>query len=169
MTVKRPPPTAVRAFSLLEVLVAGALFLVSVAGVLSATATATATFEHQRKLTQAMSVGEFVLEELLLRYTSAEELRVNASRGGGLIISTTPATRCVGADLQPSTLCVAETIPASTGFTNAIAGRVGEGAAYGVNIIVTDIDDLALRHLIVLVAWRETNGVRSLRLETYRP
>jgi type II secretory pathway pseudopilin PulG len=158
-----------RGFSLLEVLVAGALFLITVSGVLSAASTATTTFEHQRKLTQAMSVGEFVLEELLLRYTSSDELRQNASRTGGLITSATPATRCIGGDLQPSVACEAVAVPAPAGFSSAFTGRVGTDGAYGVNVVVTDINDLALRHLIVVVAWRETSGVRTIRLDTYRP
>jgi prepilin-type N-terminal cleavage/methylation domain-containing protein len=161
--------TTKRGFSLLEVLVAAALFLVTVTGVLSATSTATATYEHQRRLTQAMSVGEFVLEELLLRYTSAEELRLNATRSGDTVTAATPATRCVSAELQPSTSCTNDSIPPPRGFAGAIAGRVGATNAFGVNIVVTDIDDLPLRRVIVVVAWREAAGVRSLTLETYRP
>lgn len=163
------PSHSRRGFSLLEVLVAGTLFLVSVSGVLSAASTATTTFEHQRKLTQAMSVGEFVLEELLLRYTSSDELRLNGSRAGGVVTSATPATRCIAGDLQPSTSCLLTPVPAPPGFAVPVAGLVGERNAYGVNVVVTDIDDLALRHVIVVVAWRETTGIRTLRLETYRP
>ena len=68
-----------RAFSMLEVLIASALFLTTVAGVVSATRTGNAIFEHQRKLTQAVSVGEFAMEELLLRYTSSSDLDITAT------------------------------------------------------------------------------------------
>lgn len=163
---RRHPP---RGFSLLEVMVAGALFLVTVTGVLSATSTATATFEHQRKLTQAMSVAEYTIEELLLRYGSHDELRLNSARSGGLVSSATPATRCLGPDLLPATGCEVATIVPATGFASGFSGTAGLDGAYGINVVVTNIDDLSLRHLIVVVAWRESSGLRTLTLETYRP
>ncbi len=156
-------------FSLLEVMVAGALFLVTISGVLSATSTATATFEHQRKLTQSMSVAEFSLEELLLRYGSNDELRLNATRSSGLISAATPATRCLGPDLLPSAQCATGSILPQKGFSAPISGVVGEDGHYGINVIVTDIDNLALRHIIVVVAWQEVSGLHTLMLETYRP
>ena len=156
-------------FSLLEVMVAGVLFLVTISGVLSATSTATATFEHQRKLTQSMSVGEFSLEELLLRYGSHDELRLNATRSSGLVSAATPSTRCVGPDLLPSTRCATASILPHRGFASAFTGIAGDDGNYGINVVVTDIDNLALRHVIVVVAWRETSGLHTLTLETYRP
>jgi type II secretion system protein I len=63
-----------RGFSLLETMIAGAIFLVAMLGVVSAVGTATAQYQHQRNATIALQVAERTMEELLLEYSTSSEL-----------------------------------------------------------------------------------------------
>lgn len=64
--------------STLEALIAGTLMLVSVAGVVSAFSSASNLYAHQRHMTQAISIAELAMEELLLRYRSSPDLSTGA-------------------------------------------------------------------------------------------
>lgn len=161
-----------RAFSMLEVLIASALFLITVVGVVSATHTGSAVFEHQRKLTQAVSIGEFAMEELLLRYTSSTDLDITATESNaGVVTPGTAKTRCIGANLQAATGCTAASIPPQTGFSANVAGIAGDGTStYGITWVVGQPPNLATeRHVILFVSWLESGVVRSVQLQTYRP
>lgn len=61
-------------FSTLEALIAGTLLLLAVTGVVSALSTTSNLYAHQRHLTQAISIGELAMEELLLRYRGSPDL-----------------------------------------------------------------------------------------------
>ena len=162
-----------KAFSLIEVMVASSLFLVTVVGVVSATQTGSAVFEHQRKLTQAVSVGEFAMEEMLLRYTTSVDLEISAvENAGGIITSSTPKSRCIGVDLAPTTGCATRTMTPQSGFSSDIDALVGNGTRnYGITWVVGRPPNLeSQRHVVLLVSWIEGNGlVRSVQLQTYRP
>jgi hypothetical protein len=161
-----------RAFSMLEVLIASSLFLTTVAGVVSATRTGNAIFEHQRKLTQAVSVGEFAMEELLLRYTSSSDLDITATvNSAGFFTAVTAKTRCIGANLQAATGCTSASITPQSGFSANFIGTVGDGTStYGITWLVGQPPNLTTeRHVILFVSWFEAGVVRSLQLQTYRP
>lgn len=55
------------AFSLIEVMVAGSIFIIGLAAMFSAFRTASNQFEHQRHVTYGLHVTEATLEELLVR------------------------------------------------------------------------------------------------------
>ena len=67
-------PLCASGFSLLETLMAGAIFLVAMLGVVSAVSTATTQYQHQRNATIALQVAERTMEELLLEYSTSTEL-----------------------------------------------------------------------------------------------
>lgn len=75
MTSRRGPhPT--RGFSLLEVLVAGSLFLVGMAGVLTSFNTISGLAEAQQRQVDAVAVAEDVLDELRLQGRGGQLLTV---------------------------------------------------------------------------------------------
>jgi prepilin-type N-terminal cleavage/methylation domain-containing protein len=161
-----------RGFSLIEVMVASALFLLSVVGVISTANTANGIFAHQRILTQALSVGEFALEELLLRYNAHADLVVNGTKGGdGRITTATPRSRCLGPDLLTAGSCVTRSFTPKSAFANAASFSVGDGStSYGVNWVVAPVAGLATqRHIFLVVAWLEGGAVKTVELQTYRP
>ncbi len=160
-----------RGFSLIEVSIAGALFLVTITGVVSATRSANATFEHQRKLTQAIGVAEFAMEMLLLRYSTSEALLGNAAQDtDGFVTSATPKTLCLSPNLATTSGCESVTHQPTTGFRAAIPLAIGDGAErYGVNWVVGSRENTRLRHIFLIVAWRESGTVRTVELQTYRP
>lgn len=61
-------------FSLLEVLTANVIFFITLSGVLTSLNTIRAQSSQQRHMTVALQVGEYVLEDLLLRYSSSPDL-----------------------------------------------------------------------------------------------
>lgn len=63
-----------RAFSLLEVMFAAALFLLVVTGVVSTWRTVTGFSDTQRRRSEAVSLGEDVLDDLRLAFRSDPEL-----------------------------------------------------------------------------------------------
>lgn len=63
-----------RAFSLVEVMAASAIFATGLAAIFSAFATSAAQFEHQRHTTYGIHLSEGKMEELLLRPSSDSEL-----------------------------------------------------------------------------------------------
>lgn len=142
-----------RAFSLVEVMVSATLFLASAAGVVSAVSTASGLYEHQRRLTQAASIGEFKMEELLLRYTSHVDISPTGS---------TPRFICV----TPSMATVPCTASATSATTMQVPPTIGPN--YLVYWSVRDAPVTGLRQLDLVVAWREAVGQRELPLMTYR-
>ncbi len=78
-----------RAFSLIETLVAGAIFAVGMAAILTCVSTYMGAVEHDRKLSQAWRVlqGQAThlrsLPESAAEWTSSTEVSVNASGGAG--------------------------------------------------------------------------------------
>lgn len=63
-----------RGFSLIEVMVASALFLVTITGVVASTRTLTQAAQHQRHMTMAVHTAERQMEELLLRFNDHDDL-----------------------------------------------------------------------------------------------
>lgn len=161
-----------KAFSLIEVMVASALFLLSVVGVISTARTANGIFAHQRILTQALSVGEFALEELLLRYNAHADLALSGTKAAdGRLASATPKARCLGPDLLTAGSCVTRSFTPKSAFATAASFSVGDGStSYGVNWVVAPVDGLATqRHIFLVVAWLESGVVKTVELQTYRP
>jgi prepilin-type N-terminal cleavage/methylation domain-containing protein len=163
----------IRGFSLIEVMTASTLFLITVVGVLSATRTAASAYEHERRLTQAVAVGEFALEELLLRYTTSSELATNTTQdASGILQTATPYTRCLRADLQTSTSCTTANLPTQVGMAAGLtpAVKVGQTGSYGISWTVSRPTAVnTLRHIRLFIVWQEATGIRTLELQTYRP
>ena len=67
---RRARPTSVRGFSLLEVMVSSTLFLLAVAGTLSAFSTIAHHRAHQRHMVQALHIAETHVEEGLVRLST---------------------------------------------------------------------------------------------------
>lgn len=65
-----------RGFTLLEAIIAGALFLIGITGVLTAWQSILVSMEHQRRCVDAVSVAEDVLDDLRLRHRDAPELKI---------------------------------------------------------------------------------------------
>jgi|GEM_PF-777984 len=150
-------------FSLIEVMVSAALFLASVTGVVSAVSTASTVYEHQRRLTQAVSVGEFKMEELLLRYSSHDDLVIaGTTNPAGVLLSGTPKIACLTPRLVPVT-CPTST---TTGTTVNLGSNLGPN--YLVYWFVSAAPVQGLKQIDLVVAWRESVGQRELRLMTYR-
>lgn len=63
-----------RAFSLLEVMVSGAMLIAGPTGIVSAMSTAAGLQAHQRKVSHGIHIAESVLEELLIRPVADAEL-----------------------------------------------------------------------------------------------
>ena len=81
-----------RGFTLIEVMMAAAIFAAGLAAVFSAFSTAALQFEHQRNTTQAIHVAEAVLEELLLRAPTDPDIAQGVTRSSGYDNNGTPAT-----------------------------------------------------------------------------
>jgi prepilin-type N-terminal cleavage/methylation domain-containing protein len=65
-----------RGFSLIEVMVASALFLTTTAVIVASVATASRNSAVQRRMTVALQLGEQKMEELLLRFNTSEDLTI---------------------------------------------------------------------------------------------
>lgn len=66
-------------FTLIEVMLAGAIFLLALAGTLQGISLASREYEHQRRATSGLAVIESVMEELLL-LQSSDPLLASGSR-----------------------------------------------------------------------------------------
>ena len=71
-------PFLPQGFSLIEVMMAGTIFLGALAGTITGISAATQAYQHQRRTTAALAVTETVMEELLLLQSSD----ANISAGG---------------------------------------------------------------------------------------
>jgi hypothetical protein len=150
-------------FSLIEVMVSSALFLASVTGVVSAVSSASTVYEHQRRLTQAVSVGEYKMEELLLRYSNHDDLMVTSiANSSGVLVSGTPKIACLTPKLVPVTC------PVSTMSGTQISLGSNSGPDYLVYWFVSAAPVQGLKQIDMVVTWRESVGQRELRLMTYR-
>ena len=67
-----------RGFSLLEVIIAGAVFIVAATGVLSSWRTVTGLNETQQRSGEALTLGEDVLDDLRLAFRDSADLSVGA-------------------------------------------------------------------------------------------
>lgn len=151
-------------FSLIEVMVSSALFLASVGGVVSAIASASGVYEHQRRLTQAVSVGEYKMEELLLRYSSHADLAITGTtNAAGVLVSGTPNLTCLTPRLAPVT-CPASLTAAGTKVN--VTDDIGPN--YLVYWFVSAAPVQGLKQVDLIVAWHESSGQRELPLMTYR-
>jgi Tfp pilus assembly protein PilV len=88
-----------RGFSLLEVLVAGVMFVVVVAGVVATWSTVTGLQGMQQRRTAAIILAEDVLDDLRLRFRGADDLAIGVHE------------RCFTVDRVPAAC------PQSAGFT----------------------------------------------------
>jgi prepilin-type N-terminal cleavage/methylation domain-containing protein len=70
-----------RGFSLIEVMMAGAIFAIGLTAIYSAFRTAANQFEHQRHTTYAVHITEAVMEELLVRTSSDTDLTAGSAHG----------------------------------------------------------------------------------------
>jgi Tfp pilus assembly protein PilV len=151
-------------FSLIEVMVSSALFLASVGGVVSAISSASSVYEHQRRLTQAVSVGEYKMEELLLRYSSHADLAITAKTdAAGVLESGTPNMTCLTPRLTPVTCPVSLT---AAGTKVQVNNDIGSN--YLVYWFVSAAPVQGLKQVDLFVAWNEAGGQRELPLMTYR-
>ena len=70
------PTRRLHAFSLLEVLIAGSMFLIGVTGVVTAWKSITGVVDTQRRSTDAIVVAEDVLDELRLQHRAGPMLAI---------------------------------------------------------------------------------------------
>lgn len=82
-----------RGFSIIEVMVSSAMFLITATAVVSGASTATNAYEHQRRVTEGLALAEYHLEELLLRYAAHTDLSPGVTH-----------SRCAG-DLNDDASC----------------------------------------------------------------
>jgi hypothetical protein len=151
-------------FSLVEVMVSSALFLASVSGVVGAISSASSLYEHQRRLTQAVSIGEYKIEELLLRYSSHADLTITSTtNAAGVLVSGTPNLTCLTPRLAP---VVCPTSLSATGTTVNLKSDIGPN--YLVYWFVSSAPVQGLKQIDMVVAWHESTGQRELPLMTYR-
>ncbi len=71
----------VKAFSLIEVMIASAMLSIGLAAVMTAYGSASSLESHQEKVTQAMHLAEARMEELLLMYPDDADLGIAANTG----------------------------------------------------------------------------------------
>lgn len=141
---------SLRAFSLIEVMAAVAIFGVGLAAVFSCMNVVSQQFEHQRHTTFALHLAEARMEELLLRLANDAELVAGSDQGPvwfdqrGFV---TPAG-C------PSS--TTGTPPETTACRYRVTWRT---AAAGI---------ARMRSLAVTVAWNERGSLRSVGLTTQR-
>jgi Tfp pilus assembly protein PilV len=155
-----------RAFSMLEVMIAGTIFLLALAGVVSGYRTANNIYEHQRRTTVAVSIAEFEMEEVLLRYSSDPSLDVNASlTASKAITNAVPVVRCLKSNLQEVTCPAVVTSPdGSAKFSTP------NTTLYLVATAVTDAPGVGgLKYVSMTTSWSESSGNKSITLDTYRP
>lgn len=96
MTKRRRRPS--RGFTLIEVMLAGAIFLLALAGTVQGLSFATREYEHQRRATAGLAVIESVMEELMLLRSDNADLDVGSHTrtydingnvdGGGTVTAT---------------------------------------------------------------------------------
>lgn len=141
-----PPPNkatkrraANSGFSLIEVMVAGAVFLLSVAGTLSVVSSAHLQYQHQRNLSVATHVGEALMEELLLGYTTDNTLFSAGIHGPRYY------------DKKGLSIATATNSKYSATWT-----------------VTGDAPITGVRTIRVTVRWQERGFTKSLRFITYR-
>jgi len=71
-------PSTKRGFSLLEVVIAGVLFVVAATGVVSSWRTVVVLAENQQRSGEALTLGEDVLDDLRLAFRESGDLTVGA-------------------------------------------------------------------------------------------
>jgi len=81
--MRRPRRPPLRGSTLIEALLALALFAVGIAATLTAYSTSMGISEHQSHMSTALLVGEQTMEELILRYRSDPEIAVGTHNGPG--------------------------------------------------------------------------------------
>ncbi len=139
-----------RAFSLIEVMAASAIFAAGLAAIFTAFGTSTTLFEHQRHMTHGIHLTEGKLEELLLRVSSDSEL-------------------AAGAVFGPEWFD-ARAFPAPAGCPNATAGDppATAGCRYRVTWSSSPSGVRGVRVTTVTTSWRERGGTRSTSFSTQR-
>jgi Tfp pilus assembly protein PilV len=155
-----------RGFSMLEVMIAGTIFLLALAGVVSGYRTANGIYEHQRRTTVAISIAEFEMEELLLRYSSDASLDVNAKLTAAKVIAdAVPVVRCLKKTLEELTCpAVIKNADGSARLTTP------DPTIYVVASAVTDAPGVGgLKYIRMTTSWSESSGDKSISLDTYRP
>jgi prepilin-type N-terminal cleavage/methylation domain-containing protein len=70
-----------RGFSLIEVMIASAMLGIGLAALVTAYGTASGLESHQERVTAALHVAEGRMEELLLRFPDAADLRTGPTHG----------------------------------------------------------------------------------------
>lgn len=128
-----------RGFSLLEVMVAGALFLTSLSGVITAIGALNDVEAHQRRMSIATTLGEQTMEELLLRWGGHPDIDVG-----------TTTSRFFD----------------SKGTLAATAQPLGYEARWSVTRVdkIQNLKEVRLR-----VIWTENSGTKDISYFTYRP
>lgn len=131
----------VRAFSLIEVMIASALLGIGVAAVVSGYRSATNLESHQERVSTALHVAEGVVESLLLRYRDDPDISIS---------TTSHPSSPLRFD--------ADGTPVATGGLYAATWRASAGPVTG------------SRKLDVVVTWQEQGfaGTQSLALTTHR-
>ena len=139
-----------RAFSLVEVMAAVAIFGVGLAAVFSCLGVVTQQFEHQRHTTFALHLAEARLEELLVRVASDSEIAVGATFGPSWF------------DLRG--------FPVGAGCSTATSGLPpqSDSCRYRVTWQAAPGGIAAMRNLTVTVTWNERGASRDLSLTTQR-
>ncbi len=139
-----------RGFSLIEVMIASAIFGVGLAAVFSSFSTAAVQFEHQRHTTYALHLAEARLEELLLRLPSDSELKLGTTFGP------------VWYDQRG--------FPSSSSCPTSTTGLppASPECRYRVTWVSRAGGIAAIREVTVTAAWNEREAERSLALLTQR-
>lgn len=68
-----------RGFTLIEVMIAAGVLVISLVGLVVAGVNATKMYANQRSITQAVAVGESVTEEVLLKFETDPEINIGTS------------------------------------------------------------------------------------------
>jgi prepilin-type N-terminal cleavage/methylation domain-containing protein len=140
-----------RAFTLLEVMAAGAILGIGLAASLSAYGSGMALFEHQRHTTHGLHLAEGKLEELLLRPSSDLELQVGTVFGPEWFTSEGFASNGIGC-----------------GATTTGPPPIDERCRYRVTWQATAGRVPRVRVVTVTAAWNDRGMERTMTLSTQR-
>ncbi len=139
-----------RAFSLIEVMAASAIFAVGLGGIFSAFGTSAHQFEHQRHTTYGIHLTEGKMEELLLRVSSDPQLQAGSVFGPDWFDN--------------------RGFPAASGCPAATGGLPPESAACRYRVTWSSEPGLVpqVRVTTVTVTWNEREVAKHVSLTTQR-
>jgi prepilin-type N-terminal cleavage/methylation domain-containing protein len=143
--------TTTRAFTLIEVMAAGAILAIGLAATLTAWGNGMALFEHQRHTTHGLHLAEAKLEELLMRVSSDPELQVGTVFGPEWFTAEGLGSNGVGC---PTT--TGGVPPSTPGCRYRVTWEASPGGVAKVRVVS------------VKASWNERGVERSIILNTQR-